>query len=112
MNKDEIAGTARNLGGTVQEAAGRAGADVKTQVQGTVNQAAGAAQELYGQARETAEEAAAAVQSAAKDAAAAVREQSGSLDQAIRSSVEARPLMTAAVALGVGWLLGRMLHSS
>jgi uncharacterized protein YjbJ (UPF0337 family) len=112
MNKDEIAGTARNLGGKVQEAAGEAVGDLKAQAQGKVNQAAGAAQDLYGQAREAAEEAGDKVQSAARDVAAAARENSASLERAVRTSMETRPVMTAVVALGVGWLLGRMMHSS
>jgi uncharacterized protein YjbJ (UPF0337 family) len=111
-NEDQIAGTAKNLGGKVEEAAGRAAREMKTQVQGKVDQAVGTAQDLYGQVRATAQEAGAAVQSTAQDAATAVRESSASFEQAIRTSVEARSLMTAAVALGIGWLLGRMLHSS
>jgi uncharacterized protein YjbJ (UPF0337 family) len=43
MNEDRIAGTARNVGGKVQEGFGRVTGDAKSQADGLVNQAAGAA---------------------------------------------------------------------
>jgi len=54
MNEDRIAGTARNVGGKVQEGFGRVTSDAKSQADGLINQAAGAAQDFYGQAKETA----------------------------------------------------------
>ena len=44
MNKDEVIGTAKNLGGKAQEAFGNVAGDTKSQVEGVINQAAGAAQ--------------------------------------------------------------------
>jgi uncharacterized protein YjbJ (UPF0337 family) len=52
MNEDRIAGTARNVGGKVQEGFGRVTGDAKSQADGLVNQAAGAVQDFYGQAKE------------------------------------------------------------
>jgi ElaB/YqjD/DUF883 family membrane-anchored ribosome-binding protein len=75
-----------------------------------LNQAAGSAQALYGQARDAACQGVKAVQETSEKAAETAREQASGLEQTIRSSMNERPLMTAAVALGVGWLLGRMLH--
>jgi uncharacterized protein YjbJ (UPF0337 family) len=49
--EDRIAGTARNVGGKVQEGVGRVTGDAKSQADGLVNQAAGAAQDFYGQPR-------------------------------------------------------------
>jgi len=43
MNEDRIAGTARNMGGKVQEGFGRVTGDAKSQADGLINQAAGAA---------------------------------------------------------------------
>ena len=54
MNEDRIAGTARNIGGKLEEGVGRATGDIKEQVQGKLDQAAGAAQDLYGQTAEVA----------------------------------------------------------
>ena len=46
MNKDEVVGTAKNLGGKAQEAFGNVTGDTKSQVEGIINQTAGAAQDL------------------------------------------------------------------
>jgi uncharacterized protein YjbJ (UPF0337 family) len=110
MDENRVAGTARNLGGKVQEGAGHLAGDVKTELEGKLNQAAGSAQEMYGQARDAARQGLEAAQDKAEDAAAAVREQASGLEQTIRTSMNERPLMTVAVALGVGWLVGRMMH--
>jgi uncharacterized protein YjbJ (UPF0337 family) len=66
MNEDRIAGTAKNIGGKVEEGLGRVTGDLKTQVEGAAQQIAGSAQDLYGQAKDR-----------AADAAQAVREKSG-----------------------------------
>jgi uncharacterized protein YjbJ (UPF0337 family) len=42
------------MGGKAQEGFGRASGDVRTQAKGVINQAAGTAQDLYGQAKESA----------------------------------------------------------
>jgi uncharacterized protein YjbJ (UPF0337 family) len=90
MDEDRISGTARNLGGKVEEGVGRTTGDVKTQLQGKLDQATGAAQDLYGQAAD-----------AARDTAV-------SFDKWLRTTIETQPYTTAIVALGIGWLLGRM----
>ena len=58
MDENRITGTARNLGGKVEEGVGRVTGDAKTQVRGMADEAAGAAQDLYGKARDTAADAA------------------------------------------------------
>jgi uncharacterized protein YjbJ (UPF0337 family) len=97
MNEDRVAGTARNLGGKVEEGFGRVTGDAKTQADGLINQAAGAAQDLYGQAKETASDAAQVVRRGAVDA-----------EDYVRRIIEQRPYTTAFGALCVGWLIGRM----
>jgi uncharacterized protein YjbJ (UPF0337 family) len=64
MNEDQVIGTAKNLGGKAQEAFGNVTGDTKSQVEGVINQAAGAAQDLYGQAKEMGSDAAQAIRSA------------------------------------------------
>jgi uncharacterized protein YjbJ (UPF0337 family) len=100
MNEDRIAGTAENLGGKVEEGLGRVTGDVKSQVEGKMTHAAGAAQELYGQARDTAE-----------DAVRVVRKQASSLEEMLRDTIETRPYTAVAVALAVGFVVGRMGRS-
>jgi uncharacterized protein YjbJ (UPF0337 family) len=97
MNEDRVVGNAKNVAGKVQEGFGRAVGDAKTEAEGLVNQAAGAAQNVYGQAKD-----------AATDAAAAVRRGASDTEDYIRHLIEERPYTTAMVALGIGWLIGRM----
>jgi uncharacterized protein YjbJ (UPF0337 family) len=90
MNEDRVTGTARNLGGKLEEGVGRVTGDIKEQVQGKLDQAAGGAQDLYGQTTDV-----------ALDSAV-------TFEKWLRSSVETKPYAAVAVALGIGWLIGRM----
>jgi uncharacterized protein YjbJ (UPF0337 family) len=96
MDENRISGAAKNLGGKMEEGFGRATGDAKTIVQGQVRQAEGSIQDLYGQAVDSAE-----------DAIDAVRQMPASVDDTIRHYIESNPYTTAAIALGLGWLIGR-----
>jgi uncharacterized protein YjbJ (UPF0337 family) len=97
MNEDRVIGTAKNLGGKAQEGLGRVTGDTKTQVEGVINQAAGATQHLYGQAKES-----------VSDAAEVVRQGAMNAEDYIRHTIEKRPYTMAFAALCIGWLIGRM----
>ena len=101
MDTDRLSGTARNLGGKAEEGFGRVTGDTETQVRGKLDQAAGAAQDLYGQAKDTAVE-----------AAQAVREHAAVADDYVRNIIEERPYTVAFAALAIGFLLGRAGRSS
>jgi uncharacterized protein YjbJ (UPF0337 family) len=88
MNENRIAGTARNIGGTVEDV-GRITGDTQEQVQGKLDQAAGSAQDLYGQTAEVA------------------RDSAVTLEKWLRGTVKTKPYAAVAVALGIGWLIGR-----
>src|SRR5262249_18887021 len=90
MDEDRIAGTARKLGGKIQEDVGRFASVTHTQTKGLANQTSGTVQDLHGQAAD-----------AARDTAA-------TFDKWLRNTIETQPYTTAIVALGIGWLLGRM----
>jgi uncharacterized protein YjbJ (UPF0337 family) len=90
MNENRVEGAVRNAGGKVQEGFGRMTGDARTRAEGIANQAAGKTQELYGQAAETAQETA------------------STLDDWLRHQIKTQPYTSALVALGIGWLLGRM----
>ena len=90
MDENRLSGTARNLGGKAEEGVGRLTGDVKTQLQGKLDQAAGAAQDLYGQTAD------------------AARETAVTFDKWLRNTIETQPYTAVMVALGIGWLLGRM----
>ena len=95
MNQDRFSGTGKNFGGQVEEGFGRV--TDKTEVEGKMKQAAGAAQDLYGQAKD-----------AAGDAARSVQEQAAPLEEFFRNTIENRPYTAVAVALGLGWFIGHM----
>jgi uncharacterized protein YjbJ (UPF0337 family) len=95
MDENRITGTARNVGGKVQEAAGKLTGDAKLQAQGAANQAAGDIEELYGQAKDAAADVAQSVQQGAKVA-----------DDLFRRVIEERPYTTAVAALALGWVIG------
>jgi uncharacterized protein YjbJ (UPF0337 family) len=100
MDENRIAGTARNVGGKMQEGFGRAVGDAKTQAEGVANQVRGTAQDLYGQARESASQ-------LAEDAGATARRTASSFEAALRNTIETQPYTAVVVALALGWLLGR-----
>lgn len=101
MNEDRVAGTAKNLAGQAQEGFGRATGDVASGVEGRIKQVAGAAQDFYGQARDAAGE-------AAREAGRVVQDRAAPLEEAIRKTIEDRPYTAVAVALVLGWCLGRI----
>jgi len=104
MDENRIGGTARSLGGKVQEEFGRTVGDTKTQAEGIGNQVKGAAQDLYGQARERASQATDAI----AEGAAGIGQTASSFERTLRKTIETQPYTAAIVALGLGWLLGRM----
>jgi ElaB/YqjD/DUF883 family membrane-anchored ribosome-binding protein len=79
----------------------RAFGDAKKQASSVAGDAADAAQDLYDQARDSASDLAESAQRAARQSA-------GSFERALRNTVENQPYTAVAIALGVGWLLGRM----
>ncbi len=101
MDENRIAGTARNIGGKAQENFGRVTDDAKAQAEGIVNQVSGATQDLYGKARDRAADVADATSKVARDT-------TSSFEKALRNTIENQPYTAVAIALGLGWLFGRM----
>ena len=95
MNEDRVVGAARNFGGKVEEGFGRVTGDSKRQAEGLADQAIGAAQNLYGQAKDT-----------AADAAGAVKKGASNAEDFVRHVIERQPYTAVAVAFGIGLLLG------
>jgi uncharacterized protein YjbJ (UPF0337 family) len=79
---DSLEGNVREMGGRVQQTVGEAVGDSKMQADGLYNQAAGNAQRVWGQARDA-------------------------TDQAT-GAIRAQPLLAAVIALGIGYVLGRL----
>jgi uncharacterized protein YjbJ (UPF0337 family) len=97
MDENRISGTAKNIGGKIEEGFAGVTGDIKTQASGAAKQVSGAAQDMYGHARDI-----------ASDAVGTARDTASSFEKMLRNTIETQPYTSAFVALGVGWLLGRM----
>ena len=90
-------GTAKNIGGKLEEGFACVTGDTKTQAAGVAKQVSGAAQDMYGQARTL---------------LPTRRVPRATLLLHLRKCCEIpsrnQPYTSAFVALGIGWLLGRM----
>jgi len=109
MNRDELQGSARYVGGKVEKAIGDAVDSRDWKVDGVVDQVAGAAQHGYGRARSVVNDAIDAAPGLAEDARerlAAVR----SGGKAAAQTVQDAPLLWAAAAALVGYGLGWLVH--
>jgi ElaB/YqjD/DUF883 family membrane-anchored ribosome-binding protein len=79
----------------------RALGDAKKHAAGAAGEVSDAAQDLYGQAIDSASQVADATTKAARKTA-------GSFEKALRNTIETQPYTAVAIALGLGWLFGRM----
>jgi ElaB/YqjD/DUF883 family membrane-anchored ribosome-binding protein len=79
----------------------RAFGDAKKHASNAANEVSDAAQDLYDQARDSANQAADATTTAARNTA-------NSFERALRNTIENQPYTAVAIALGLGWLFGRM----
>ncbi len=79
----------------------RAFGDAKKQIAGVASEASDAAQDLYGRAAESASD-------VADSARRAARKTASSFEKALRNTIENEPYTAVAIALGIGWLIGRM----
>src|SRR6201995_4057906 len=111
MDKDRIAGSAKDLTGRLEGAVGDIAGDAKTQAAGGLREATGTAQNVYGQAKDAAREATDATVGYAKDA----YENSGDIfrdgSQAIAKKVQENPLGSMLIAGGIGFALALLLAS-
>ena len=109
MDKDRMAGSAKDFAGKVEGAVGDIAGDAKTQAAGRVREATGTAQNLYGQAKDAAREATDATVSYAKEA----YENSGDTfrdgSQAMAKKVQDNPLGSMLIAGGIGFALALLM---
>jgi uncharacterized protein YjbJ (UPF0337 family) len=99
MDENRMSGTAKNLGRKTEEGFGPDAGDAKARGHRQTKPAEGGIQDLYGQAVDGTE-----------DTIDAVRKMPASLDDTIRHYIENNPYTTAAIAVGLGWLIGRSHH--
>ena len=109
MDKDRIAGTAKEFGGRVEGAVGDMTDDAQTQASGRAREAAGTVQNLYGQAKDAARDATDAAVNMAKDAYAGSGDSLRDGSQAMAKTVRDNPLGALLVAGGIGFALGMLM---
>jgi uncharacterized protein YjbJ (UPF0337 family) len=109
MDKDRIAGSAKDFAGKVEGAAGDITGNAQTQAAGRGREAAGAVQNLYGQAKDAARDAGDAAVGYAKDA----YENSGDTlrdgSEAVAKKVQDNPLGSLLIAGGIGFALAMLM---
>jgi len=99
MTDDRLAGTVRNFGGKAQEGVGKVTGNTKTEVEGALNQAAGAMQDAYGKTVD-----------AAIEGAQTVKEAAVTGHDYLKKFVENNPHTATLIALGIGVFVGYAAH--
>jgi uncharacterized protein YjbJ (UPF0337 family) len=92
MDKDRIAGSAKEWAGKAEGAVGDIAADTDTQAAGRVREAAGKVQDLYGQA---------------KDAAREATESAAAIAKMVQDNPLGSLLIAGAIGFGLALLIGR-----
>lgn len=109
MDKDRIAGSAKDFAGKAEGTIGDMAGDARTQAEGRFREASGTGQNLYGQAKDAARDAADAALGYAKD----TYDRSGDTfrdgSQAIAKSVQENPLGSLLIAGGIGFALALLM---
>jgi uncharacterized protein YjbJ (UPF0337 family) len=113
MDKDRIAGSAKDFAGKVESAVGDIAGDARTQAAGRAREATGTVQNLYGQAKDAAREATDAAVGYARDAYKDAYENSGDTfregSQAVTRKVRDNPLGSLLIAGGIGFALALLM---
>ena len=109
MDKDRIAGTAKDFAGKVETSVGEMTGDADSQASGRLREAAGTAQNLYGQAKDAARDATDAATNYAKQA----YENSGDTfrdgSEALAKKVRDNPIGSVLIAGGIGFALALLM---
>jgi uncharacterized protein YjbJ (UPF0337 family) len=109
MDKDRIAGSAKDFAGKVEGVVGDATGDAQTQASGRLREATGTVQNLYGQAKDAARDLGDAATGYAKDAYANSGDTLRDGSEAVVRKVQDNPLGSLLVAGGIGFALALLM---
>jgi uncharacterized protein YjbJ (UPF0337 family) len=112
MDKDRIAGSAKDFTGKVEGAVGDVTGDAQTRAAGRAREATGTVQNLYGQAKDAARDAGDAAVSYAKDAYDNSGDTFRDGSEAVAKKVQDNPLGALLVAGGIGFALALLMTRS
>jgi uncharacterized protein YjbJ (UPF0337 family) len=105
MDKDRIAGSAKDLAGNAEGAVGDITGDRNAQAAGRIREATGKVQDLYGQAKDAARDATDVATVYAKQ----VYRRGGDGSEAIAKMVQDNPFGSLLIAGGIGFALATLL---
>ena len=109
MDKDRIAGSAKDVAGKVESAMGDLSGDAQTKASGRVREATGTVQNLYGQAKDAARDAGDAAVNLAKDAYDNSGDTLRDGSEVVAKKVQDNPLGALLIAAGVGFALAMLI---
>ena len=109
MDKDRIAGAAKDAAGKVEGAFGEVTGDAETRASGRVREAAGTVQNLYGQAKDAVKDASETAASYAKDAYDNSGDTFRDGSEAVAKRVQDNPLSALLIAGGIGFALALLM---
>ncbi len=109
MDKDRIAGSAKDVAGKVESTGGDMAGDAQAQAAGRVREAAGTVQNLYGQAKDAARDAGDAAASYAKDACENSGETLREGSEVVAKKVQDNPFGALLIAGGIGFALAMLM---
>jgi uncharacterized protein YjbJ (UPF0337 family) len=109
MDKDRIAGAAKDFAGKAEGVVGNMMGDAKTQADGRAREAAGTVQNLYGQAKDAVSDATETAVNYAKNAYDNRGEAIRGGQQAVAETVQENPLGALLIAGGIGFALALMM---
>ena len=107
MDKDRVAGAAKDAAGKVESTIGDMTGDAASQAAGRAREAAGKVQNLYGQAKDAVRDASDTATSYAREAMDSDIYRDGA--QTIAKQVRANPLGSLLVAGGIGFALALLM---
>ena len=109
MDKDRIAGAAKDVAGKVEGTIGDMAGNAQAQAEGRAREAAGTVQNLYGQAKDAARDAGDAAVNYARDTYQNSGDTFRDGSQAVAKKVQDNPLGALLIAGGIGFALALLM---
>lgn len=109
MDKDRIAGAAKDIAGKAEGAFGKVTDDPETELSGRAREAAGTAQNAFGQAKDTVRDLGQAASSYAQDALNSGTDYYRDGTRAVTEKIKEQPLTALLAAGAIGFTLGVLL---
>ncbi len=104
MDEDRVKGAVGNIGGKVKDAVGSVTGDTQTRAEGKLDQVIGRAQNAYGSVKDEVR------QGMSTGQGKSVSQSASTMSADLDSFVSERPMTALLAAVGVGYVLARLMH--